>query len=257
MKKLIYSAAFLVLAGFATPAFAQLQDEKNVTITMDLQPILKLDMTTSDQVDFVFDNLAAYNGGITKYGATILKVSASIDWDLYAVGTSSNSAGLFWDNSVKYGAATDPNAIANIPLQALELHQNQPNIFNTSGTVPDDYSATFPLVTNPFVQTGSNNIYASATPYVLPANTEKFIMGGNDPLDFGTGGSYLTQGTATSSIFYYAIDYRIVPGLPAIFPTSSDNAATPMDLVSLNAAGAYAQPGVYTMNVKYVLLENQ
>ena len=44
----------------ALPSFAQLQDEKNVTITMDLQPILQLNMTTADQVNFVFDDIASY-----------------------------------------------------------------------------------------------------------------------------------------------------------------------------------------------------
>ncbi|MBP6304311.1 MAG: hypothetical protein KA501_13110, partial [Bacteroidia bacterium] len=64
----------------ALPSFAQLQDEKNVTITMDLQPILQLNMTTADQVNFVFDDIASYYGGIIRYGATTLKVSASVTW---------------------------------------------------------------------------------------------------------------------------------------------------------------------------------
>ncbi|MBP6512496.1 MAG: hypothetical protein KA347_07495 [Bacteroidia bacterium] len=57
----------------------------------------------------------------------------------------------------------------------------------------------------------------------------------------------------------HVIDYRIVPGLPAIFPTAADNATPPnaLDIESANGAGSYAQPGVYTMNVKYVLIENQ
>jgi hypothetical protein len=37
---------------------------------MDLQPILQLNMTTADQVNFVFDDIASYYGGIIRYGAT-------------------------------------------------------------------------------------------------------------------------------------------------------------------------------------------
>jgi hypothetical protein len=54
------------------------------------------------------------------------------------------------------------------------------------------------------------------------------------------------------SNYYYSIDYRIVPGLPAVFPNAASNAGVTAALV----APAYAQPGVYTMNVKYVLVEN-
>lgn len=255
MKKSIYLSAFLGAFCMANTAFAQLQDEKNVTITMDLQPILQLSMNTSDQVDFVFDDIADYYGGIVKYGATILKVSSTVNWDLYAVGTSND--GTFWDNQMIYGSGTDPLATVQLPLELLELHQSQANASAAGATgFRDDYSSAFdPAPYTP----GENNIYASATPYVLPAVTEKFIQGHNLVTDFAAGGSYLTQGAAMSSIYYYAIDYRIVPGLPAIFPTAATNAAVPalLDLVTVNAAGTYAQPGVYTMNVKYVLLENQ
>ncbi|MBL7924487.1 MAG: hypothetical protein JNL88_09825 [Bacteroidia bacterium] len=224
-------------------------------MTMDLQPILQLEMSTPDQVDFVFDKLGDYYGGITKYGATILKVNSTVAWDLYAVGTSND--GTYWDKQMEYGTGTDPNAVEDLPLQLLELHQSEANAAFTAGTgFRNDYSSAFAAA--PYTP-GENNVYASATPYVLPAATEKYIQGHNGTADFAPGGSYLTQGSSMNSIYYYVIDYRIVPGLPAIFPTAADNATPPtaLDLVSANAAGAYAQPGVYTMNVKYVLIENQ
>ena len=56
--------------------------------------------------------------------------------------------------------------------------------------------------------------------------------------------------------YYFVIDYRIVPGLPAVFPFANTGAASE-DLVTIGAAGDYAQPGVYTMNVKYLMIENQ
>ena len=121
MKKLIRKASLVAgMLAIAGSSFGQLQDEKNVTITMDLQPILQLEMSTPDQVDFVFDKMADYYGGITKYGATILKVSSTVNWDLYAVGTSND--GTFWDNQMIYGAGTDPLATPSLPLELLELH---------------------------------------------------------------------------------------------------------------------------------------
>jgi hypothetical protein len=118
-----------------------------------------------------------------------------------------------------------------------------------------DYNAAFGVT--PIV-TGSNNIYASAAPYVEPADGEKYIAGGNSAVltAFVPGGSYLVAQAGiygSGSSYYYTIDYRIVPGLPAVFP----NAATNAGVTKALAAGTYAQPGVYTMNVKYVLTENQ
>ena len=55
--KIAFAGAFIALAG---TSYGQLQDEKNVTVTMDLQPILQLEMSTPDQVDFVFDDIADY-----------------------------------------------------------------------------------------------------------------------------------------------------------------------------------------------------
>jgi hypothetical protein len=250
MKKILYSVALLVMAGFSTSAFAQLQDEKNVTINMDLQPILKLDMSTSDQVDFVFDNIAAYAGGITRYGATILKVSSSVSWDLYAVGMSNNSASGFMDNEVSYGSVA-AGGTTSIPLDAIELHSNVDNISATS-----NYFLPFqPVVLNTVTTIGQNNIDITAavagTPYLeSSANAAKFLQGGPGVGVCGDGGSYLTQDvTAPSATTHYlfTIDYRMVPGLPAVFPTS----LTPIP------APAYAKPGVYTMAIKYVLLEDQ
>ncbi len=248
----------MAVAGlmFATASNAQLQDEKNVTITMDLQPILQLDMSTPDQIDFVFDDISDYYGGITKYGATILKVSSTVNWDLYAVGTSND--GSFWDVQMNYGGAND--GVTTLPLELLELHQNYPNQ-TAAAALPSapglwyDYSANFTDATA-YVQ-GQNNIFPSASPYTAPAASDKYVQGHAGLTEFIGGGSYFLQGSGTLTEFYNVIDYRIVPGLPAIFPTAGLNDGTPRDLVSIGAAGDYARPGVYTMNVKYVLLENQ
>lgn len=252
MKKVILTCA--VLAGLlgAQRAKAQLVDEKNVTITMDLQPILQLDMTGPQNIDFVFDQIAEYVGGITQYGVTQLKVSATVGWDLYAVGYS--SGGLNWDQQVEYGSGTSLNATGTLPCSLLELRQDKANPFPGAATAFDDYNAAFG--TSP-ITTGANNIYTSITPYIAPVDGEKYIAGGNTavPAAFVPGGTYMVLNGAAvgaASNYYYNIDYRIVPGLPAQFPNAASNAGVTAALVN----PAYAQPGVYTMNVKYVLVEN-
>jgi hypothetical protein len=267
MRTKIYAAAIIGVGMlmFGNNANAQIQDEQNVTITMDLQPVLQLNMNTPDEVDFTFDNIGSYMGGEIKYGATTLTVSSTVGWELYAAGISQGSVGAaFWDNPVNYGLLPAGNEVNTIPLDALELHQYPANS-NVSGLVggcgTPDYSLSFQqIVGNAGVagQQGRNTIFCPATPYALPVATDKMIAGGV-PGGVGSGmvgGSYLStsnQVVATSG-FFYVIDYRIVPGLPVIFPLAcSDDCLTPNALVSPQ----YAAPGYYTMNVKYLLIQAQ
>jgi hypothetical protein len=252
MKKVILSCAVISAILGAQSAKAQLVDEKNVTITMDLQPILQLDMTGPQNIDFVFDQISEYVGGITQYGVTQLKVSSTVGWDLYAVGYA--SGGLNWDQQVEYGSGTSLNATGTLPCSLLELRQDKVNPFPGTATGFNDYSGAFAV--SPTLL-GRNNIYTSATPYVAPADGNKYIAGGAAAIvtAFVPGGTYMVlQGgsVGAGSNYYYNIDYRIVPGLPATFP----NAATNVPVSTALVAPAYAQPGVYTMNVKYVLVEN-
>jgi hypothetical protein len=252
----------LMLVGFVGITNAQLIDEKDVTVTLDLQPVLQLDMTTANQLEFVFDDINEYYAGITQYAATILKVSSTVSWDLYAVGRSSGAtAAGFWDQQIDYGS-DNTNAIDQLPLSLLELRQSQPNSgaanATTAGTVNVDYRAAFSA--NGTVST-ANSLFANADGSITPpTQADKYIAGHSGAGvagDFMPGGSYLTQ-TGTTSDYYYAIDYRILPGLPAIFPNAaSADGATAQDIVTQNAAGNYAEPGVYTMYVQYVLLEDQ
>lgn len=256
MKKVfgLFVGMFL-LSGLT---FGQLIDEKNVTVTMDLQPVLQLHMTTPDQIDFVFDEIKDYYGGIIKYAATILKVSSSVSWDLYAVGTSQNVP--YWDQQVSYSNGGGANSISNIPLSALELRQYEPNQYDpTAIGAQTDYSVAFAPAQTAAV--GVNSIWYSATPYTAPGNNQKYIQGqaGTAAGEGAPGGSYLTAiaPAGTFSDYYFTIDYRILPGLPAIFPNAGLNDGTAEDIVTVNGAGTYAEPGVYTMNVKYILLEDQ
>lgn len=265
MKKVILSVAVLASLAISNNAKAQLVDEQNVTVTMDLQPILQLGMNGSSNVDFVFDQIPEYISGITQYGATQLNVTSTVNWDLYAVGFSSNAGATgSWDQQLVYGAGTDLNAIDVLPLTALELHQDKVAV-NQIGATPagGDYSAAFVAA----VSIGDNNVYCSATPYTAPAATAKYIAGHATTGIFVTGGTYLVisnGAVGAASDFYYSIDYRIIPGLPAVFPNASlftgaqadggNNGTTQSQIDPV--AGEYAQSGVYTMNVKYVLMEN-
>jgi hypothetical protein len=254
----IFMTLALVGAGFTSQA--QLIDEKDVTVTMDLQPVLQLDMTTPNQIEFVFDEINEYYAGITHYGATILKVSSTVSWDLYAVGRSTGTNGPeFWDQQIDYGNS-NPNAIPNLPLSLLEVRQNQANngAAAAAGTFPD-YSQAFSPALTP---SAGNSLYVNGGTNTPPTTNDKYIGGhagtsGTPGDDFLPGGSYLTS-VGTSSDYYYSIDYRILPSLPAIFPNAADaDGVLFEDLVTTNAAGSYAEPGVYTMYVQYILLEDQ
>ena len=256
-----------VMAG--TSAFAQIQDEENVTVTMELVPILQLNMNTPDQVNFVFDEISEYIGGITQYGATILTASSTVSWDLFASGTSgAHQAGTadIWDNQVTYGNGAASGGQVDLPLRALELHQFPSSINNTVNATDGDYGTVFAPVATPAF---TNNVYVSAStsPYTAPANPaalgeDRYVAGGDGVTSFVAGGSYLTQaGVAAISdanAYYFVIDYRIIPGLPALFPHASDGTGLTAGTAFINGAGGeFAQPGVYTMNVKYLMIENQ
>lgn len=277
--KLFIAAAALI----GTAANAQLIDEKDVSITLDLQPVLQLEMTTPDQIQFVFDDINEYQAGITQYAATILKVSSTVSWDLYAVGRSQGNSGEgFWDQQIDYGSSNSVNAVGELPLSLLEIRQNTPNSAIPVIVAPAaadqllDYSNPFQnnrTFTNGAVDGGGlpiltqtntidayqNNIYVNSagTP---PGPTGKYIAGHSGVTginDFMPGGTYLNQ-SGTTSNYYYTIDYRILPGLPATFPMAYDHTlAQPQDIATINGASAYAEPGVYTMYVQYILLEDQ
>ena len=256
MKNFSKLLSTVVLIGFSFSASAQLIDEKDVSITLDMQPVLELEMTTPNQIEFVFDDITEYQAGITNYGSTILKVSATVNWDLYAVGRS-QTGNRFWDQQVSYG--TTSNSIANLPLSLLEVRQSRANSGGAAGTGVIDYSSAFS--TAQAAASGNNSLFVnndgSATP---PLGANKYIAGHAGTTGVGdtmTAGTYLNN-SGVASDFYYVLDYRIAPGLPAVFPNAFQaDSATAEDLVSVNGAGSYAEGGVYTMYVQYVLLEDQ
>ena len=302
MKKLLLTMA---CAGAITvSAFAQLVDEKNVTITMDLQPVLQLNLQGPDQFDFTFDDINEYYAGITKYGANILRVSASVSFDLWAAGLSTGMTGdRLWDNVMAYSGGGGQFSMNTIPIPSFELHQfpANPAIANAcdpSGgaglgvayTANNDYSTAFSAynaAANTIAAT-NNCIYnpPNATPYLPPADgaafQEKYISGGEtDENNCSTvAGSYLAQafnaGAPATAGYFFIMDYRLLPGLPvqfiAQFPANTLNGtvvgSTVFDSNALAptiggstlgdiAENDYVAPGVYTMYIKYILVEDQ
>ena len=319
MKRNLKFAFLVGSMAIGSLSFAQLQDEQDVTITMDLQPILQLKMEGPDQIDFTFDEINKYYTGVIKTGANILKVSASVSFDLWAVGLSTGSLGaaaanaMLWDNPVTYGAGLSGNAKNRIPLTALELHQFPANPVVTAGTactsaavmdVNGDYSSQFApwdFANGDFASNitngnalGHNAIFCTlpTAPYLRPTNStaastgfEKYIAGAQGvtagcQMNAGSYlfGSFNSAGTVQNSTsasavgpqtvggYYFVMDYRILPGLPAKFPsTIAINNGNSLANYITAAAGdgdinttttTFAAPGVYTMFVKYVLAED-
>lgn len=272
---------------------AQILSEQNVTINVDLQPVLQLNLEGPTQHDFNFTEIRDYYGGITKYGANVLKVSSTVAFDLWANGVSQN-ANLIFDQSYRYnvggGGALGLNTL---PLSAMELHQFPANPANGVGCdqnvalpVNHDYSAPFTPVLGtgiPAANSGNNsiNLPSNATPYQMPTqaaiaatNAAKYIAGGDGLAATCTvpPGTYLNSAPVAGNQignagYYFVMDYRLVPGLPANFPmhlAASVVNSTQLNVVQAQtdaginaAAGSYINPGMYNMAIKYILAENQ
>lgn len=247
-----------VIASFSLKS--QNVGQKTVSVNVNLLPVLQLEVTNNNQIDFVFDEITDYQAGIVKYGATTLKVSSTVNWDLYAVGKSSGNSGPgYWDMLSTY-PNSNPKAISKLPLSLLELKQSVPNAgANAASGLYADYSSSF----SPYsIPSGQNSIYVNGGTTAAPSSDHKYIGGhsgtsGIAGQDHLPGGSYLMQNGQISN-YIYSIDYRILPGIPAIFPMATDpTGITFLDLVTENGSGSFAAPGIYSMNVQYILVEDQ
>src|SRR6188472_3239849 len=111
MKKKILIAA-LALTTFGFQSKAQLSDEEYAYVTMDLQGILNLTMTTDPTVNFTFKTIPEYQNGIVKFNATRLDVDATVAWDLFAYAST--------DNWVQVDAYST-NGQGTLPAEILEM----------------------------------------------------------------------------------------------------------------------------------------
>ncbi len=222
MKKQLLALATVILM-FAMPTFAQLSDEEYSYVTMDLQGILDLTMTTDPQVDFAFKTIQQYQNGITKFNAVKLEVDATVAWDLFAYASTD-----YWTQVDAYST----NGTDSLPSEILEINQTNDN----SATPPGGTFNTFASIkglTNSGVSGG-----------VPSAPSTQFLAG-----EVGTAaGESYAPGTANANpaTHQFRLDYRIKPAIPATFPNST---------VSLPGVG-FAQAGYYYLEVVYSLVED-
>ncbi len=274
MKNVGKLVASLFLIGIVT-VNAQQSRQAGVGILLEMKPILQMNMESPEQINFVFNNTNEFANGITKKSATVLKITSTVKWELYAVGRStgkSPNGKTFWDQDKSYGSTV--NSVADLPLSLLEIKQSQINTA-TEGSLATyaDYSNNF---TNPFRSNAGNSLYVAADGSITPPNRSGKYIAGQSGISNGEKNDYMAAGSHASSHksatnFYYEIDYRILPGYPAIFPNAFNADATVAQNIVANAnantvlaggaAGngnkSYAEPGEYRMYVQYVLLEDQ
>ena len=236
MKKQIIKKAALLLALVGVlsvqESSAQLSDQEYVAVTMDLQGILQLTMTTEPQVDFVFNTIQKYQVGITKYNATRLEVEATVPWDLYAQPSTE-----FWTQQIAYGAGT--NGQGTLPSEILEMQ----------AILPNAVAAT--LTFNSFIGLSSNA--GANTASLTPTVDTQFLAG-----QFGQGvaNSYApATSTASPLTNKFLVHYRIKPGVPANFPNLTTQYPT-VAAATFTATAPYAQPGYYDLEVVYTLTED-
>ena len=231
MKKLVFLFALVaLLAATTTKSYAQtLTDEEYNYVTMDLRGILNLTMTTNPQVDFVFKTIQEYRQGITKFNAVNLEVDATLAWDLFVFASSDS-----WDQVEAYSSNGNPV----LPAEILEIKSN---VDNTTGGAVEVYSA-FAELLGPTL---------SGATLGAPAATTQFLAGAvGTTTNLGADGLAFSPGTAMNNptTHQFRIDFRLLPDVPATFPNNGTASAL--------AAGDYAMPGYYYLEVVYSLVED-
>jgi hypothetical protein len=219
MKKiLLVIAAFL---AFAFQSKAQLSDEEYAYVTLDLQGILNLTMTTDPTVNFVFKTIPDYQNGIMRFNATKLEVDATVAWDLFAYSSTDN-----WVQVDAYSTNGQPT----LPAEILEMQAVQPN----TSAAPASFNALGSLkgLTNSGVVGG------------IPTAASQFIAG---MVGTAAGESYAPGAAfANPTTNQFRVNYRLKPGIPASFSNST---------VAIAAPG-FAQAGYYYLEVVYSLVED-
>lgn len=272
MKNYFKTTIVTLLVVFVTNLQAQKKSsESSVSMVLDLQPVLQLDFESPEEIAFVFNKKGDYVNGIKKEKVTKIRVTSSVKWDLYAVGRSTGNnpnGNTFWNQEVSFESTQ--NSVANLPMSLLEIKQSSKNknVKNIHAEYVD-YSQNF---ANQFRSSAGNSLYVAAngTP-TPPSNRGKYIAGHNGASDDIANG-YMHPGSYISNKnFEFKIDYRILPGYPAIFPNAFNEDATVAENIVAtansntvlaggsvnNSKKSYAEAGVYSMTVQYVLLEDQ
>jgi len=252
MKKVIFTLAIIgivSLSGIKTFAQSTLNDQQYSYITMDLQGILQLTMTTSSEVDFVFSTIQQYEQGIRKYNAVQLQVDATVAWDLYAFANTDT-----WIQDESYSSTGSPV----IPAEILQVQ-----------AVCNDGSAANHLCTGSSIginQTfdNENNMYgisqAGNPTLTQPNNTFTEFIAGVGGLT-GAGNSY-PPGTAKKNpgTNQFRLHLRLHPGIPADFhyALQANTGINGQMAITDPITGlpSFAHAGYYYLEVVYCLVED-
>ncbi len=151
---------------------------------------VNIDLATSANVDFTFDNINKLLYGIVQPNAITLNVEAvGTQWDLY-IGTVTAVAGT-WDNATYY-TGTGNGAIP-VGIMEMRVH-NLSNTSQISGYVPlqDIATSTLDII---------GNHLSSPDPTV---NCADLIHIGTN-----TAGTYATD----PQCYQFKVDLKIVPGI--------------------------------------------
>ncbi len=235
---------FLLVAALAAcsvlSAQTALEDEEYSYVTMDLQGVLDLTMTTSPQVDFSFKTIQDYQNGIIKFNAVQLEVDATVAWDLYVY-----AAADLWTQVESFST----NGAANLP----------PEILMISSSVDNTGVDGAAIEVGPALQSlrGTTNagIVAGA-----PAAATQFLAGNLGTVEAGVATDAEAPGTASGnpSTHKFRMNYALYPGVPATFNNHGEmyaGAALDLSLLAGNTPD-YAQAGYYYMEVVYSLVED-
>ena len=151
---------------------------------------VNIDLATSSNVDFTFDNFFKLTYGIVIPNAIILNVEAvGTQWDLY-VGTVTTAAGI-WDNATFYTSTGN----GSIPVGILQMRvHNLSNTQQISGYVPlqDIAISTLDII---------GNHLSSPDPTV---NCSDLIHIGTN-----TSGSYAVD----PQCYQFKVDLKLIPGI--------------------------------------------
>lgn len=221
MKRIVMCGVLILL--FGGRSFSQDSKTETTYVGADFQGVLNLTITSNPQIDFSFKSLSDYQNGVVKYNAVTLQVDATSGWDLFAYAASDNFTQV-------QSYSSDGESV--LPAEILELKSSNMNRCAPSGGTFNSFASLKGL---------SNSGVTGGIP---DANNTQFIAGmvGKEP------GQQYAPGSAKANpeTNLFKIHYRMVPGMPATFPNSSQ---------PIGGTG-YAQKGSYTIEVVFALVED-
>lgn len=235
-----FKVLFVAMLAVCGVVSAQLSDEEYSYVTMDLQGVLDLTMTSNSQVDFTFSSIKDYQNGIIKYNAVELEIDATVAWDLYVYASSD-----LWTQVEAFST----NGAGELPSEILMISSSVDNSATTGSIGVGNALQSLSGPTNGGVTSG------------VPSAATQFLAG-----DFGTvesnSASYaFAPGTAAGSpnTHKFRMNYALYPGVPATFANHGEESPknTALDLSTIGAnTSNYAQAGYYYLEVVYSLVED-